>query len=511
MSTWQELVRQALIGNVSNKKIIPILLRQLEQYGLTLPQNQAPEKTLLKAAAIQNKLYTSAQILTVHSSKVPNAIAPEEELDYCNPQRKFQFQYILKHKYDDILLELLELLANRQLIVMPELLPELLDYGIQRNDLQPFICACIGQRGHWLAQQAQQWNYALKQAPTEAIFFYGNQEERVQYLIQIHQSNPEQAIELLQQVWDQEGFMTKANFIRALGQHLAPSDAPFLEFALQDKRQEVRSQAAKLLALLPNSKLVQRMQDLAQQLISYHPKKNILEVELPASCTNRMKIDGILPRQVFIKDHGPKANQLAQIIAKIPPQWWENLFYKNPQQLLLLSAKTEWKNVLVWGWAKAAKNFGATEWIIACHRFYLDTFFKHNWSNLSIDFLYQDLPNDLFNALANEYLKTDNRPTLSDDHPIVSFLLAEGQKWNESISKKVIQRIKNTIKQDTYVFHWSLKTVLKRAAFSISPNLYDTIKEGWPTQCHAWHSWQKEVDHMLSILKFRQEISQLED
>ena len=121
------------------------------------------------------------------------------------------------------------------------------------------------------------------------------------------------------------------------------------------------------------------------------------------------------------------------------------------------------------------------------------------------------MPNDLFNTLAGEYLKTDNRPTLSDDHPIVSFLLAEGQSWNEDITKKIIKRIKNTIEQDTYVFHWSIKAVIKRAAFSIPPTLYEFVKEGWPTQSYGWHSWQKEVDAMLSILKVRQEILALED
>lgn len=510
MNAWQELVRQALIGNISSKKISPLLLEQFRQYGLNLSPNQAPETILLKAAAIQNKLYSVAQIPPSIPSET-GQIAPEETLDYCHSQRRYQLQYILKHRYDEMLTEFLDLLKDHCQIIAPDLLPELLNYGVKRPHIQTLIIACIGNRGHWLAQFSEDWSYAQIINKTDDVFFYGKHEERLNFLRKIRSETPDRVLDLLEQVWDSEGFSTKASFLKILQHNLSSKDEAFLNTALEDNRQEVRNQAAILLALIPESQLVQRMQDLASQLVTYDPKKEAITVGLPASCTKKMKLDGIAPRQIFIKDHGPKANQLAQIIAKIPPQWWEKMFCKNPQELFLLAAKTEWKNVFVWGWAMAAKNFQSEDWIVACHRFYLETFFRHNWSNFSIDFLYQDLPNNLFNTLAGEYLKTDNRPTLSDDHPIVSFLLAEGQSWNEDITKKIIKRIKNTIEQDTYVFHWSIKAVIKRAAFSIPPKLYELVKEGWPTQSYGWHSWQKEVDAMLSILKVRQEVLTLED
>lgn len=510
MNAWQELVRQALIGNISSKKISPLLLEQFQQYGLNLSPNQAPEAILLKAAAIQNKLYSVAQIPPSIPSEL-GQIAPEETLEYCHIQRRYQLQYILKHRYDEMLIELLDLLKDRCQIIPPDLLPELLNYGIKRPLTQALIIACIGNRGHWLAPFSENWAYVQSSTETEEVFFYGKQEERFNFLRKVRLDDPTRALQLLEQVWDSESFNTKASFLKVLQQNLSPSDEAFLNTALEDNRQEVRSQAAILLALIPSSQLVQRMQTLVSQLVIYDASKENIQVALPATCTKRMKTDGIAPRQTFIKDHGPKANQLAQIIAKIPPEWWEKQLNKTPQELFVLAAKTEWKNVFVWGWAMAAKNFQSEAWIVACHQFYLDTFFRHNWSNFSIDFLYQDLPNDLFNTLAGEYLKTDSRPTLSDDHPIVSFLLAEGQSWNETMTKKIIQRIKNTIEQDTYVFHWNIKAVIKRAAFSIPPKLYEVVKEGWPTQSYGWHSWQKEVDTMLSILKVRQEILTLED
>ena len=511
MNAWQELVRQALIGNVSSKKISPILIEKFKHYGLDILSNAMPEKNILKAAAIHNKLYTAAQIPVAANSNHP-APAQEETQAYCNAPRKQQLQYVLKQKYDGILSELLQLLIDKKVIAVPELLPELLQYGANRPSLQPLIRQFVGNRGSWLAQFSPEWRYAtLSSIKDDETFFYGNYDDRLLYLKEIHAQQPVRAIELLEQVWESEGFTARADFITALGHQPADSDEAFLENALQDKRKEVRDQAARLLARLPHSRLVQRMQQLIENLVVYDAKKNKFEVALPETCTTHMKRDGILARKSFIKDHGPKANQLAQIIAKVPPQWWEKTFYKNPQQLLHLASKTEWKNVFVWGWAMAAKNFENYDWVLACHQFYLDTFFKHDWSNFSIDFLYKNLPNPIFNQLAKAYLEADNKKVLSDEHPIVTFLLAEGQPWDDNSSLPVIKRIQNTIHQGAYVFHWNLKTVLKRAAFAINPQLYAKIQEGWPEQVHAWHSWQKEVDNMLTMLKFRLEIQETSD
>lgn len=503
MSAWQELVKQALIGNISNNKISPLVLQQLTDYQLIV-KGIEPEKILLKAAALNSKLYAAAQI---PKKQTPNTnIANPETQAYCSKQQEQQLQYILLHNHDEILLEFLDLLAEQNSIVPPVFLPDLLQYGASNPALQSRILNSIGHRGTWLAQFVPNWNYATTTSlknQAEEVFFYGILSERISYIKQLHQKNPLKAIDLLEEVWASESYANRADFIKAIGDSLVADDEPFLEKALSDTRKEVREPAANLLATLANSSLVQRMQQLIQTLISYDAQQDLFLVELPNSCTDTMKRDGIQARKEPLKGQGPKANQLAQIISKIAPQWWVDTFDKSPEQLLSLAAKTEWKNIFVWAWAMAAKNFGAKDWIIACHRFYLNTFLKSNWSNFPIDFLYENLSNDLFNLLAADYLKTDVRPTLSDDHPIVNFLLAEGQKWNDAISLTVIQRIQKTILKDSYVFQWSLKAILKRAAFSISPHLYDQISEGWPIDSTAWLYWQKEVNSLLDILKFR--------
>lgn len=506
MNPWQELVKQALIGNNVNKKLSPLLLEQLQEFGIQVSNVEASEKILLKAAAVYSKLYAVAQKPPTLSDAVLSA-APAETQSYCHKKHQQQLSFILKNNYEEVLIEFLEWLKLHGQIVRPESLPDLLQYGALKTDLQSYILPCIGHRGYWLAQFVPNWAYANPpMSMHQDIFFYGKHDQRLQYIQYLHQEKPQEAIALLEQVWDSESFMTKVDFIKTLKINLVESDESFLENALQDSRKEVRDQAALLLSALPNSRLVQRMQKIALHSITYDAKKDVLIVELPASCTNEMKRDGILPRKDFIKDSGDKANQLAQIISKIPPQWWCELFYKNPQQLFLLADKTEWRNVFVWGWAMAAKNFGNQEWILACHRFYLDTYFKQNWSKLSIDFLYHDLPNKLFNSLAIEYLKLDNKTTLSDDHPIINFLLAEGQKWNDDLSIKIMQRIQKTVAQDAFVFHWNVKAILKRAAFSISPQLYPQLKEGWQTHGQSWNALQKDIDAMLDILRFRGEL-----
>lgn len=510
MTPWQELVKQALIGNISSKKITPILKDFMQQWNIHLKEDPTAEKNLLKVAALHSQLHAVGQFTsTTTEDNYPPA--PEETQDYCHTSRQQHLQYIIQYKYDDILIELLDLVYKNKCILRPESLPLVLDYGKNHPLLYDKIRTCIGKRGIWLAQFNPMWHYAIPQNNNQDIFFYGNREERLAYFKTLHKQAPEDAIELLEEVWDSEDFSMRRDFVESIGKHLAASDEPFLETALEDSRREVRKPAAQLLALIEDSRLVKRMENLLGKLIKFNNKKNAFYIELPSSCTTHMQRDGILPRKIFVKDHGPKANQLAQIVSKVPPTWWSATFDKNPQELLHLANQTEWRDILVWGWAMAAKNFDDRAWMLACHQFYLDNFFKYDWSNLSLDFLYQNLPNQLFNQFAHEYLKGDAPVILQGNHPILSFLLMEGQAWDDKLAKKAIQSIQTTINQDSFVLHWELKAVLKRAAFAVSPKLYKVFQEGWPVNSYVWHAWHKEVDRMLSVIKFRLEMITTED
>ncbi len=511
MKAWQELVRQALTGNNTIRNLSPALMSKMDSYGFSVSGNLTAEKALLKTVAIHRQLHTSAQVPEKYTDDKID-ISDSEQLSYCNEERNQQLEKILQNNYDTILKELLNCLADNRLVLAPATLPGLFNYVKHKPELYELTKQCSGNRGNWLTKHINKWEYLREDKESnKEQFYYGNIQQRLLFLDNLRQKNPSEAIKLISEVWESEGYQTKAKFLKILENGLSVGDNNFLEQALDDKRKEVREAAAELLTQLADSSLVKRMQELAKEMVRYNNKKDTVQIYLPEACTKAMMRDGLQSRKTLIKDCGPMANLLTQIITKIPPEWWMEYLNKSKEELLQWSVKTEWRKVFFLGWAKASKTFGAVEWLIACHKNYLKNIRTYSSKDFSVNFMYENLNDNLFNRFAREYFITDNSKTFTDEQAIVNLLLIDNKQWEEDISIKVIQRIKQTIIQDSHVFHWSLKTVLKRAAFAIPSKEYLKMKEGWPTESYAWNSWQKEVSSFLSILKFRWEISVYKD
>ena len=276
MNTWEELVRKVLVGNITGNELNPCFLKKIEAFGINLSQSKEPEKTLLKVITIQSKLYSIAQ-LPLNSIYPNNVACPKENFQYCNNSRKKQLQYILKNKNDQFLTEILEKLSKKNKLVSPDLLPELLDLGSSYPNLQILITKCIGERGVWLSQFSDKWNYVKNQNGTnDNIFFYGSIDERVCYIKKVHKTKPSHAINLIEKVWENEGFMVRSALIKALKLSLTNNDEPFLEKAINDSRHEVRKHAASLLGCLPQSRLVCRMKTLMTQIATYNTTTELL-------------------------------------------------------------------------------------------------------------------------------------------------------------------------------------------------------------------------------------------
>ncbi len=81
----------------------------------------------------------------------------------------------------------------------------------------------------------------------------GGRAERRAWLTALRQRDPAAARELLAAGWDTETGADRAELLGVLGARLGPGDEPFLETALDDRKQAVRQAAAGLLARLPGS------------------------------------------------------------------------------------------------------------------------------------------------------------------------------------------------------------------------------------------------------------------
>jgi hypothetical protein len=416
----------------------------------------------------------------------------------------------MRYKHDEILLEWLASIANANEVLLPELLPELLDYCAKRDFLQSYLLPVLGQRGQWLAPLNPKWRYAQHVHHQEqAIFFYGERAERLQYLQQLAQQQPLIALELVQKVWPEEGHALRAALLSVFVPLPPLREAlPFWEQAAKDSRQTVRQQAIALLKHFPKASLVLRMQEHLQQHITFPNKKNTPEITLPKEITPTLRKDGIVEQKTWLLRQGKGANILTQMIATVPPQWWPTHFSWDRTQWITWAQDSDWAQVFFTGWARAAQRFQDIDWLLDCQHWFLTQAFKQEINTSSFEFLYDNLPNTLFQQLAAQAIDLEGLRPFNDHHPLFTLLLIEEQAWSEDFSKKVIRRIQLTIERESYVFHWTLKAVLKRAAYAIPAYLHQWVKQGWPEQSAAWPSWQKEVHQLLSLLQFREQIQQ---
>lgn len=509
MNAWEALVRQALVGNNVRNKDAFALLEQLQAHGFVISEDLPPERRLLQAAALQQHLHAAASQPTTINTPLPVA-APTETQAYCSSQRITQLRSILRYKHDEILIEWFTSIAQAEEVLLPELLPELLNYCSKRSFLQPYLPPILGTRGRWLAPLHPQWQYAQQLGDKDQeAFFYGERAVRLQYLRQLAQQDAPAALALVQQVWAEEGHDLRAAFLGVFVP-LPPLAIAFdfWEAAAQDKRQTVRQQAIALLKRFPEASLVGRMKAHLKEWIQFPEAKALPMVELPESTTPSLRKDGIVEQRSWVVNQGLRANILAQVIAAVPPQWWSEQYTWSRSQWITWATDSEWSTVFITGWARAAQRFENIEWLLDCQTWFLNKSLQQEISTASFEFLYDNLPNYLFQALATKAIALEGLRPFTDHHPLFTLLLVEGQHWGADFSKAVLRRIQLTIERESYVFHWTLKAVLKRAAYAIPPSLHEFAQQGWPKESAAWPSWQKEVHQLLSLLEFRKKIQE---
>jgi hypothetical protein len=69
--------------------------------------------------------------------------------------------------------------------------------------------------------------------------------------------------------------------------------------------------------------------------------------------------------------------------------------------------------------------------------------------------------------------------------------------WSDQLSRAVV----NSLKKQSNRFQ-----DLKQYARHVSPDLYDELASGWPTESEWWSHWSKLINNFLSVLAFRRDM-----
>jgi hypothetical protein len=225
------------------------------------------------------------------------------------------------------------------------MLPGLLDLAVRDTGLRPAVASVLGQRGRWLARYRPDWlrvaEAGVPAGPDDPeLWATGRRDERLGYLTQLRDRDPEGARELLAAGWDRETGDDRALLLGVLEHRLSGADEEFLEAARQDRKGAVREGAARLLGRLPGSAFNRRAAERAAGLlrVERHALRRRLVAEPPADGT------------------------LAEVVAAAPLGLWVEMFGLEPVQIVALPVMGGRAAEVHAGWRAAAVRAADSEW-----------------------------------------------------------------------------------------------------------------------------------------------------
>jgi hypothetical protein len=456
------------------------------------------ELALLRVAALTGQ-YERAGALPVKVGTTDVVKCPPETLPWVKALAGSHLLTMLAGEKTELLTEWLRLCAATKQLAPPEAGPLLLSLGQAKEALREMILPVLGERGRWLAGQQLEWSWVTGETLEESVWQTGEPEARLMFLQKLRVSDPAKARELLESTWKEEEPEERAAFMQVLGKNLSLADEAFLEAAFDDKRKEVRRKAADLLAQIPNSALVKRMQERLQPLLKFKPAeegsilklkkgtKASLEINLPTECSKAMQRDGIEAKPPA-KEIGERAWWLAQMLGCVPPAYWREQWGCTSADYYAAAMGTEFKKALHLGLQEAAVRYKDIE--------LAESFFAEDAGRVTQN-LWSVMPIERRERYLSQWLES---PTGFGTELLFESL----HDWSPGFSRAVLKWMRNLCAQDG--MEWQLRNRFKELVGHLAPEVLSETTQGWPTGAKNWEFWSKGVDEFLAMAQFRLEM-----
>ena len=238
---WESIVKTVLVGTERH----PLSAATLAALGL--PVAAEPAQAALEALAIAH-LRRKAGFLLADAPAERPLPAPHDPRPICGPAAVALFRQMLQGRHRSALPEFLDLLVTSGQRLPPELLPELLQTGLDNRALFAQLEPALGPVGHWLARQHLRWQALLTDA--QADWFTASFAERQRLLLAARRRRPLVGLAWLEATWKQDTSGQQAKFLESFVCGLSPHDEPLLQQAATDRNEAVRTVARRLLHLL---------------------------------------------------------------------------------------------------------------------------------------------------------------------------------------------------------------------------------------------------------------------
>lgn len=512
---WNSLVAVALLGTERRPATLPNMEGALGSLLAQLGDSTGGERTLLGAAALLTA-YKGAgrQRAGVGTSPMPAPSEPEER-PYCTPRAEAHLALMLGGQHADILPEWLCALVKCGRLVPPEHITALLDLGISQTHLRDDITRATGKRGQWLARQNPQWAYlAVEEADPagwQATWETGSFEVRRALLRHMRRSDPGRARELMSLTWKEDKAQERSAFLVELQTGLSMDDEPVLEAALDDRSQDVRGQAAGLLAQLPESGLVQRTIEVVLPLISFKEMrrrrllggtddKSYIEVALPQDYTTQMKRDGVQQKPLNTRT-GERAYWLSQMLGRIPPSFWNRQWGVSAEGIIAATENTkEWRDLLMGAWLEATERHKDEGWARA--------FLAHGpagWTEGAAQHLLPALPGGEREAFLIGVLGRNLAALYTAAMPAAVLWRLE-TPWSMELSRLLLRSASHYIAPADGHGNWQVLNSLQGFARFMPPAILEEATEALLNRAANNTFFTDGVDEFLATLQFRRDM-----
>jgi hypothetical protein len=439
--------------------------------------DEASAQTLLDDAArlgIQARAGWRPQI---HSSRLP-ACPPDAQA--TAPRAALATLVRLLDAGDPGLIEeWAQLARSHAVLVDAATAPLVLDWWARQPRRSETIVAALGRRGEWLASLNAEWqkHVATPDIPGDAdkVWQTGKSTERLAILIAVRRHDPARALAFVASSWQDDSASDRQRFLEVLLENRSLADEPALEAALDDRSKLVRRQAAGVLALIPGSRLRQRLSDAARAMISVRiprgtpigHKRHQIVLTPPESFAPEWERDGIAQRPP--DGIGPRAWWMRQILALSDLTVWTEGTELKPHEVLEALRGDDYFSDAVQALIEAAAAGGDAEWIATLTRWLL----RQSPVDLAaVSTLLAGLPDDRREPLALEV--ATKAPLTSVDRWTV--VTSFERPWSSSFSTEAMKAVTEQVSRDPKDA-WRLQRAIEAASRRVSPDAVDAFEE----------------------------------
>ncbi|GAA4443503.1 DUF5691 domain-containing protein [Pontibacter saemangeumensis] len=355
-----EIIKSAMMGT---SKFVPTALPPVMQEAneKIIAASEDREDIFLKLTAGYLLLEEAGKKLPENSFWLP--VAPEEDKQFVSAEASALLNQFLKNKEDVLTEYFIYRCQVKGKVVLPALLPELLNRAVEKKHQRAQFLQVCGTRGTWLAGINPQWQQLLT-PPEENIWETGTWEQRKAYFRALRQSFPAEALALLLANLQEETANNRAELLEYLQQSLSLSDEAFLTSQLTDRSTRVRQVAYDLLRSLHGSALYQALEAFARSLVSIKEervllitKKKVIQVNRAVELPEALAAAGI-EKVSSQKDVQDADYWLAQTIAYLHPAFWQENYQLTPQEAVQLFTSHKEQKLWVPSLAQSAVRYG---------------------------------------------------------------------------------------------------------------------------------------------------------